>query len=244
MSSTPSLSAETAGDASEAAEFDRYAEEYDAALEQGISVSGEDKHYFARGRVTWLAQQLASQNFTPRTVLDFGCGTGTATPYLLECPGVEKVIGVDISPKSIAVARRTFGSDRAEFFTLPDFTPNGKIDVAYCNGVFHHIPPAERPEALSYVLRSLRPGGYFALWENNPWNPATRYVMRRCPFDADAITLTPPEARQLVHRHGFQVSSTHYLFIFPRTLSFLRWMEPRVARLPLGTQYQILCRKS
>jgi hypothetical protein len=26
--------------------------------------------------------------------------------------------------------------------------------------------------AVDYVYRSLRPGGLFAFWENNPWNPA------------------------------------------------------------------------
>jgi hypothetical protein len=31
--------------------FDEYADGYDAALTQGLSVSGEDKHYFARGRI-------------------------------------------------------------------------------------------------------------------------------------------------------------------------------------------------
>jgi hypothetical protein len=32
-------------------EFDAYAATYDAALAQGISISGEDKNYFARGRI-------------------------------------------------------------------------------------------------------------------------------------------------------------------------------------------------
>ena len=31
--------------------FDKYADDYDAALAEGLSVSGEDKDYFARGRV-------------------------------------------------------------------------------------------------------------------------------------------------------------------------------------------------
>ena len=34
-------------------EFDAYAAEYDAQLARGISISGEDKNYFARGRVVW-----------------------------------------------------------------------------------------------------------------------------------------------------------------------------------------------
>lgn len=225
------------------AEFDQYAEAYDEALAQGIAVSGEDKHYFARGRVVYLAKQLAALHCAPRTVLDYGCGTGTATPYLLEHLGVKKVIGVDISPKSVEVATRTYGSDRAEFFTLDDFKPEGQVDIAFCNGVFHHIPPAERLNATRYVLNALRPGGYFAMWENNPWNPATRFVMSRCPFDDDAITLTPPEAKGLVKSGGFKPISTRFLFIFPRSLSFLRWTEKPLSRLPFGTQYEILCKK-
>ncbi len=39
---------------SETAEFDAYAAEYDAALSQGLSVSGEDKSFFARGRIICL----------------------------------------------------------------------------------------------------------------------------------------------------------------------------------------------
>src|SRR6185436_14755102 len=61
-------------------EFDGYASEYDAALAQGLSVSGEDKTHFARGRVDWLAKRLAPLQQHPRAVMDFGCGTGSSTP--------------------------------------------------------------------------------------------------------------------------------------------------------------------
>lgn len=36
-------------------EFDQYAAEYDAALARGLSLPGEDKSYFAEGRIAWLA---------------------------------------------------------------------------------------------------------------------------------------------------------------------------------------------
>ena len=65
--------------------------------------------------------------------------------------------------------------------------------------------------AIDYVLRSLRPGGLFAFWENNPWNPGTRYVMSRIPFDRDAITLSPLEARQLLRVGGFEILRTDFL---------------------------------
>jgi len=224
-------------------EFDGYASEYDAALAQGLSVSGEDKTHFARGRVDWLAKCLAPLQQHPRAVMDFGCGTGSSTPYLLGLDGVESLVGVDVSARSLEVARQQHGTQRARFALFADYEPDGRIDLAFCNGVFHHIPPADRPGALAYINRSLRPGGLFALWENNPWNPGTRLVMSRIPFDRDAVTLTAGEARRLLRESGFEIVGTDFLFIFPRMLGWLRGLEPLVSRLPLGAQYQVLCRR-
>ncbi len=116
--------------------------------------------------------------------------------------------------------------------------------MVYCNGVFHHIPPAQRAQTVNYIWHSLRPGGLFALWENNPWNPGTRYVMSKIPFDHDAITLVPPEARDLLRQGGFEIIRTDFLFLFPKPLKSLRWIEPWLRAMPLGGQYQVLCRKS
>jgi SAM-dependent methyltransferase len=224
-------------------EFDQYSEDYDAALAEVISVSGEDKNFFARGRIAWLAKNLEQLQETPKSALDFGCGTGSATPYLLEVLGVESVIGLDISPKSLDTARQLWNSPRSQFLLMDQYRPDEQIDLAFCNGVFHHIPPDERAAAIDLIYRSLRPGALFALWENNPWNPGTRYVMSRCPFDQDAIMLTPAETRSLLQAAGFEVLSTHFLFIFPKILSWFRALEPLVSRLPLGAQYQVIGRK-
>jgi len=224
-------------------EFDAYAAEYDAALAQGLSISGEDKHYFARGRIAWLADGLKQLQARPRSVIDFGCGTGSAAPFLLDLMGVKSVLGIDISAKSLEVAKRTYGSACTQFLLVSQYQPSERIDLAFCNGVFHHIPIAERAAAVNYIHRSLRPGGLFAFWENNPWNPGTRYIMSRVPFDRDAIPLTPPEAQRLLRAGGFEILQTDFLFIFPRILRWFRRIEPFVSRLPLGAQYQLLCRK-
>src|SRR5947207_5546033 len=91
-------------------EFDAYAEAYDRALAEGISVSGEEKNYFARGRVLWMARAFRGLHFDPAAILDFGCGTGSSVPFLLELQGVNSLVGVDISAKSLVVARQNFGS--------------------------------------------------------------------------------------------------------------------------------------
>jgi hypothetical protein len=81
------------------------------------------------------------------------------------------------------------------------------------------------------------------LWENNPWNPGTRLVMRRIPFDRDAKTLSAPCARRLLDAAGFDIMSTDFLFLFPRPLAVLRPLEARLTHLPAGAQYMVLCRK-
>jgi SAM-dependent methyltransferase len=127
--------------------------------------------------------------------------------------------------------------------TLADYAPKGTVDLVYCNGVFHHIPLAMRGSALQYVFRCLRPGGWFAFWENNPWNPGTRHVMAQCAFDKDAITITPSSAKKVLRDAGFEVVSTDFCFFFPRTLRLFRFLEGSMARFPLGAQYEVLCRK-
>jgi len=175
-------------------EFDRYAKDYNAAIAPRLSLTGESKEYFARARVIWLSNHLGRLQQKPKSVLDFGCGTGLATPFFFDLLGVESVLGVDVSPMSLDVARRQYGCARVEFLMLDEYQPNEQIDLAFCNGVFHHIPLSERPAAVSYIRRSLRPGGLFALWENNPWNPIVRYNMNHAPIDRNAIPLTPPKA--------------------------------------------------
>ncbi|HEX8144160.1 MAG TPA: methyltransferase [Pyrinomonadaceae bacterium] len=225
------------------ASFDQYATVYDAALAEGISVSGESKDFFALGRVRWLQGQLSALGLRAETVLDFGCGIGTASPHILSILEPESLVGVDVSADSIKRAGAEHADERVRFFHTEDYIPNAQVGLAYCNGVFHHIPPGERAAALDYVYRCLRPGGLFAFWENNSWNPATRYVMSRCPFDQDAIPVAPTEARRLLRASGFELLRTDFMFIFPRCLRWFRGIEPLVSSLPLGTQYQVLCRK-
>lgn len=222
------------------ADFDAYAAEYDRALNQGIAVSGEDKYYFARGRIAWLAKCLGEH---PKTVVDYGCGTGASIPYLLDLLGADEVTGLDVSEKVLQEADRRHGTARARFATLEEYHPSGQADLVFCNGVFHHIPPDRRAGAIEYVRSSLRPGGLLALWENNPWNPGTRLVMSRIPFDRDAITLSPPAARRMMRAGGFEVMRTDFLFIFPKPLAGLRLLEPSLAKLPFGAQYMVMGRR-
>lgn len=218
------------------------ADEYDAMLQQGLRLTGESKDYFARLRVRHAAQAVPNPAQIKR-VLDFGCGLGDTCALLLEAFPQAHVVGVDNASRALAKAVSTHGSSRISFEHQEQFVPRGDFDLCYVNGVFHHIPAPDREAALHWLHRALRPSGILAFYENNPWNPGTKMVMRRIPFDRDAQTLSPLAARQLLGASGFRAAKTRSYFYFPRALRWLRWLEPLLARVPLGGQYLVLARR-
>ena len=217
--------------------------EYRQMLNQGIRLSGESQEFFIRGRVESLQAHLP-KNFAVRRVLDFGCGTGVATGHLAGQFPQAEVVGVDTSENALEYAREHYGSDRVRFETLSDLARESGFDLCYVNGVFHHIEPERRVAAVESIRQGLRVGGRLALFENNPWNPGTRMVMRRIPFDRDAIPLSPPTAKRLLRAAGFKKPLVAWsLFYFPRPLGFLRFTEGPLGSLPLGAQYCVLVTK-
>jgi SAM-dependent methyltransferase len=225
------------------ADFDAIALNYDDLLNAGLSATGETKEFFARGRVERLRQRLTGLGQHVHSVLDFGCGPGTTTPLLKAALGAERAIGIDVSEGLLDVARRD-SSDPAVTFMTPDGWPDGwQVDVVYCNGVFHHIAPAQRPRYVQFLRRVLRPNGILALWENNPWNPGTRLVMSRIPFDRTASLLTAGRSARMLRREGFLLLGIDYAFVFPRALKAMRPLERLLSQWPVGGQYQVLARR-
>lgn len=225
------------------ADFDSYATSYDEDLERGLALTGEDKLYYATQRIAVLGRWLDRLGVRPRRVLDYGCGTGTAAPLLRDLLGADLVLGVDPSAASLGRARDEFGGPGVEFSSIDGYLPDGSFDLAFTNGVFHHIPVDRRAASVGYVRGSLRAGGLFAFWENNPLNPGTRWVMRRVAFDRDAVMLVAGEARRMLLDGGFAVAVTEFHFVFPRPLKWLRGLEPLLRRVPVGGQYLVLARR-
>jgi len=229
--------------------FDSAAIAYEQQLQLGLSLSGEAADYFVRGRVAMLKSLLTQFDVRPpANVLDFGCGVGNAAQSLLTGYPNASLTGLDCSPESLAIADRKHASlsliaARLSWLHADEQLAPLSFDVAYTSGVFHHIEPSQRQAELSKIYNALRPGGIFALFENNPWNPGTRWVMSRIPFDRDAICLSPIETIRRLRETGFDVLATRYLFFFPRVLSGLRRFESALSRFALGAQYVILARR-
>lgn len=225
------------------AEFDKFARDYEAQFKPWLRIAGASREYFARTRLEWLAMLLTDEGIMPRGVMDFGCGTGISLPLLGEIFQAEDIVGLDTSKESLAVAAELAGNRSVRLATPAEYVPGENLDLVFCNGVFHHIPVAERFGAVEYLYRCLRPGGIFAMWENNPWNPVQSFAMKHAEIDKNAIPLKPAESRRLVASARFRVTRTDYLFFFPACFRWLHPLEKALIKVPLGAQYQVLARK-
>jgi ubiquinone/menaquinone biosynthesis C-methylase UbiE len=93
--------------------------------------------------------------------LDVGCGNGAAALLVADRFGVQ-VVGVDVDPEQIALARTAAGDRTNVLFMIADATrlpfENGVFDVVATNKTTHHVP--QWSSALAEMGRVLKPGGY------------------------------------------------------------------------------------
>jgi SAM-dependent methyltransferase len=113
-------------------------------------------------------------------VADLGCGSGTFTDLLRQAG--YRAVGVDISPKLVALGRLKYpGLELIEgdVESLP--CEPGSFDGALLSGIVHHFPDPGR--FASEVFRILRPGGRFMAFDPNRMNPFMwLYRDRASPF--------------------------------------------------------------
>ena len=113
-----------------------------------------------------------------KTVLDLGCGTGENLVPLVK-RGAE-VIGIDISPELVELARERLGSYGLTA-TLRDGSAydtglaDESVDVVFSMALLHHL---DLPSARKEIYRILRPGGLFILREPVRFS-STLNVLRR-----------------------------------------------------------------
>lgn len=106
----------------------------------------------------WEGPDELRQLMAGRTVLDAGCGAGTALNQFVDWPGA--VVAADISD-AIHACQRRFGSREHVTFVKADVMrlPFGDsaFDVIWSAGVLHHTP--DTFASLRALVRHLRPGG-------------------------------------------------------------------------------------
>ena len=140
-------------------------------------------------------------------VLEVGCGSGITPCYLAQTVGC-RVIGIDISERMIAWARRRVrraGVDDGVTVCVADAQhlpfADGTFDAVICESVTAFV--ADKPRAVAEYARVTRPGGYVGLTEGawlTPPPPELAAYLARVMEGAD---FQAPDAwRNLLERAG------------------------------------------
>jgi SAM-dependent methyltransferase len=219
-------------------EFDVYNRNYSDTVNQALAFSGLKVDFFTRAKAEYLLELVEKLRppISRAEVIDIGCGVGNAHPHL--CGQFAKLAGVDVSAACIATAIERNPLVRYAVYDgrrLP--YPEASFDVAVAVCVFHHVPVSDREGLVSEIRRVLRPGGLFVLFEHNPLNPFTMYVVNRCEFDENALLLRRNETEALLENTGFHDVHTRYILTIP-ALGLVRRVVDRIfSRFPIGAQY-------
>jgi 2-polyprenyl-3-methyl-5-hydroxy-6-metoxy-1,4-benzoquinol methylase len=103
-------------------------EDYEAMLKKGIGLTGNDKHFFIRGRLD-LVEKKTSLEDRPKRILDFGCGTGATSENLrLRFPESE-IVGSDLSEPALAYAREKIQNQNIRFIPLEKLQDEAEFDL-------------------------------------------------------------------------------------------------------------------
>jgi 2-polyprenyl-3-methyl-5-hydroxy-6-metoxy-1,4-benzoquinol methylase len=134
-------------------------------------------------------------------VLDWGCGCGRLTRYLLG----SRVVGVDIDPDNIGWCRDNLDVDAFEVVGLfpPTRFGDGSFDVVIANSVLSHLQMAAAQAWLAEIARILRPDGIALLSYHGEFSlsgfvsSAPEFVRRVLATGFDA-SLAAPELNDVI----------------------------------------------
>jgi len=190
----------------------------------------DPSQFLATGRedvaaaVAWLAGLGLGPPW--RRVLDFGCGAGRLSQALAD--HADEVVGVDVSPPMLEVARKLDASNKCSFVLnsssdLSQFA-DSSFDLVYSELVLQHLPVAVIDGYLAEFVRVLRPGGVALLqcttrplwtFKGTVWRLAPGWLVRlaqrvflRYPAPMRMTRYAPARLRSVVAAAGAKVVTT------------------------------------
>ena len=224
-------------------EFDKYASDYTSMHAQNVKASGYEPAFFDEYKIKEIHRRLQSLGIAQKElhILNFGCGIGKSEPLLVKYFPYASIVGADVSEDSLLLAKKANPNIKnVRWEVLSETGPipfADTFDIIFIANVFHHIPHSEHLRIMQDLRKHLRPNGILYMFEHNPWNPITVKTIKDCPFDIDAVLLSPSYAGTLFKKSGFTHSTRRFTLFFPAFVGFLRPLEPLLNRLPIGAQY-------
>ena len=223
-----------------AEDFDQLTESYEDQINGALAFAGIEHAFYIDVKREHLLR-LAAEHFggtTDLDVLDLGCGIGAYHKGLEN--RFREIHATDVSSRSVEAAAAKFMFVRYASYdgvSLP--YPNARFNLVFTICVMHHVPPAQWKGFVAEIERVICPGGLALVFEHNPYNPATQYIVRSCAIDKDAVLIRPGRMRALFGSEGFRDVQTRSILSVPPKGAFLSQIDRLFSRLPFGAQYYL-----
>ncbi len=152
-----------------------------------------------------LLTAFAAENRQRGRLLDLGCGPGQTTAFLNNC-GVQSIIGADISPQMIAVAREQnppLEFEVADILSLPFADQTFGAAVAFYAIV--HFDFEQLKQAFTEISRVLMSGGEFLFSFHIGDQTVHLDEFLDKPVNIDFYFFEPPKIIALLNETGFEI---------------------------------------
>lgn len=173
---------------------------------------------------------------SPRTIVDLGCGEGTATRLLRERWPRAELTGVDHSEAMLRVAMQELDGVRWRHGDLAQWRSPQPVDLMFSNAALHWLPDHER--LFLRLLEDIAPGGVLAVQMpcnfrspshtliaeiamSGPWRAKLHSLVRPLPVAEPAFyyDLLAPVARHL------DIWETEYLHLLRGEHAVAEWTK-------------------
>jgi len=243
--------------------FDDYYTQHPQAFEYNPALLRQAEIYFAKMFKILRPKKNDS-------VLSLGCANGRFDLRL--APLVNKIIGIDISSKAIANARKTgqkLKIKNAHFYAR-DITQglsykNNSFNIVLALGIFHHLKLRQIKPLIKEIHRVLRPGGQ--LYTIDPSATGILRIIARNFFKKLYQSYRSPEEHDLDYRwliricqkSGFKLKKLEFLdlcssetiYLWPDIpgfiLKLLETIDKYWCQLPIikysSSQFSLTCKK-
>lgn len=228
-------------------EFDAYSKDYSHEINKAISFAGKDHDFFTMVKGRYLSEMLTQEikSQVPLKVLDVGCGHGLIHPYLKEMTTHPlEITGIDVASDVIEIAKKDHPQNVYSDYDGKKIPyPDGSFDVTYTICVMHHVPPNEWDNFVSELKRVTKNGGLVVVFEHNPFNPLTLWIVNTCPIDKDAVLLNPSKLKNLMSHSDLKLEAVKSILFTPFKGKLFENFDQMMGWLPLGAQYYVKSRK-
>ncbi|MFC6999296.1 class I SAM-dependent methyltransferase [Rufibacter roseus] len=167
-------------------------------------------------------------------VLEIGCGIGTVTHLIAKATPQGKVLAVDISPKSIEMARKfnqQFSHVEFAVTDMTDFSRPEKFDFVVLPDVIEHIPLEQHPHLFKVIAQHLHENSTVAI--NIPHPLYLTWVREHQPELLQVIDqpIHTDELLQNTYAAGFYLEKLKSYSLFTTTFDY-QWIILRPRLVP------------